>query len=70
MAERPSGKTLTANQLVLRKLKEMFDRNEIVAADSSETNVWVMLAAAETFSDLLEKNPPYQLSGQKPTHRA
>lgn len=29
MAERPSGKKLTANELVLRKLKETFDRNEI-----------------------------------------
>jgi hypothetical protein len=69
MAERPSGKKLTANELVLQKLKETFDRNENVAVDSNGTNVWVMLAAAEPFSDLLEKNLPYPLTGQKPTHR-
>ena len=69
MAERPSGKRLTADELVLQKLKETFERNENINIDGNGTNVWVMLAAAETFSDLLEKNPPYQLSGQKPTHR-
>lgn len=69
MAERPSGKKLTANELVLRKLKETFDRNENVAADSSGTNVWVMLAALKPFSDHLGEQLPYPLSGQKPTHR-
>jgi hypothetical protein len=68
MAERPSGKKLRANELVLQKLKETFDRNEN-AVDSNGTNVWVMLAAAEPFSDLLEKNLPYPPSDQKPTHR-
>lgn len=46
MAEKPGGKKLTANELVLQKLKETFERNGNVAADSSGTNVWVMLAAA------------------------
>lgn len=69
MAEKPSGKKLTADELVLQKLKETFERNENINVDSNGTNVWVMLAAAEAFSDLLEKNPPYQLSGQTPTHR-
>lgn len=68
MAERPRGKKLTANELVLRKLKETFDRNENVA-DSNGTKVWVMLAALKPFSDLLGEHLPYPLSGQKPTHR-
>ncbi|MUT67449.1 hypothetical protein [Paenibacillus sp. NEAU-GSW1] len=61
MAERPSGNKLTANELVLRKLKETFDRNENVAADSNGTNVWVMLVAAEPLSELLAENLPYPL---------
>jgi hypothetical protein len=69
MAERKSGKKLTADELVLKKLKKTFDRDENVTADNNGTNVWVMLVAAEPFSDLLEKIPPYQLFGQKPTHR-
>ncbi|MDB5054115.1 MAG: hypothetical protein JWM44_2165 [Bacilli bacterium] len=69
MAERPSGKKLTANELVLKKLKETFERNGNVAVDSSGTNVWVMLIAAEPIFDLLAENLPYPLSGQKPTHR-
>ncbi|MFE0555072.1 hypothetical protein ACFW1P_03920 [Paenibacillus sp. NPDC058910] len=69
MAERPSGKKLTANELVLRKLKETFDRNGNVTADSDETNIWVMLAALKPFSDQLEEHLPYPLSGRKPTHR-
>ncbi|WP_165972432.1 hypothetical protein [Paenibacillus piri] len=47
MAERPSGKKLTVNELVLQKLKDMFDRNENVTSDSNGSNVWVMLVAAE-----------------------
>ncbi len=69
MAERPSRKTLTADELVLQKLKETFERNGNVTADSNGTNVWVMLAASEAFSDLLAENLPYPLSDQKPTHR-
>ncbi len=68
MAERPSGMKLTANELLLQKLKETFDQNEN-AADSNGTNVWVMLVAVETFPDLLERDLPYPPSGQKPTHR-
>jgi hypothetical protein len=68
MAERPSGKKLMANELVLQKLKDMFDRNENVTADSNGTNVWVMLVAAEPLSDLLAENLPYPLTDQKPTH--
>jgi hypothetical protein len=47
MVERPCGKKLTANELVLQKLKETFDRNENVTSDSNGTNVWVMHVAAE-----------------------
>lgn len=70
MAERPSGKKLTANELVLRKLKETFERNENIIVDSNGTNVWIMLVAAEPFSDLLVENLSYPLIDQKPTHRA
>ncbi|MHA6481651.1 hypothetical protein ACX1C1_07080 [Paenibacillus sp. strain BS8-2] len=69
MAERPSGKKLTANELVLQKLKETFERNGNVTSDCNGTNVWVMLVAAEPLSDLLVENLPYPLTGQKPTHR-
>lgn len=69
MAERPSGKKLKENELVLQKLKETFDRNENVTVDSNGTNVWVMLVAAEPLSDLLAENLPHPLSGRKPTHR-
>ena len=69
MAERSSGNKLTANELVLQKLKETFDRNENVAVDSNGTNVWVMLAATEPLSDLLAENLPYPLTDRKPTHR-
>ncbi|SED13150.1 hypothetical protein [Paenibacillus sp. GP183] len=69
MAERPNGKTLTANELVLQKLKETFDRNGNVTTDSNGTNVWVMLVVSEPCSDLLEKDLPYPPSNQKPTHR-
>lgn len=70
MVERTGGKKLTANELVLQKLKETFERNGIVNADSNGTNVWVMLVAAEPFSDLHVENLSYQLTVQKPTHRA
>lgn len=69
MAERPSGKKLTANELVLQQLKETFERNENVTADRNGTNVWIMLVAAELLSDLLEVNLPYPPFDQKPTHR-
>jgi hypothetical protein len=69
MVERPCGKKLTANELVLQKLKETFDRNENVTSDSNGTNVWVMHVAAEPLSDLLVEHLPYPLSNRKPTHR-
>src|SRR5690606_35298055 len=69
MAERTSGKKLIANELVLQKLKETFDRNENITADSGGTNVWVMLAALKPFSDHLGQHLPYPLTDQKPTHR-
>ncbi|MGG4495459.1 hypothetical protein [Brevibacillus reuszeri] len=68
MAERPSGKKLTANKLVPQKLKETFDRNENVTTDINGTNVWVMLAALKPFSEHLGEHLPYPLSGRKPTH--
>ncbi|WP_442600559.1 hypothetical protein [Paenibacillus sp. KN14-4R] len=69
MAERPGGKKLTANDLVLHKLKETFERNENVTVDCNGTNIWVMLVAAKPFSDLLVENLSYPLTDQKPTHR-
>lgn len=33
MAEKSSGKKLTANELILQKLKETFDQDENVAND-------------------------------------
>lgn len=69
MAERPSGKKLTANELVLQKLKETFERNENVAADSNWTNVWVMLVAIASFSES-SALPTWPLphSEQRPSH--
>lgn len=69
MAERPSGKKLTVNELILQKLKETFDRDENVTADSNGTNVWVMLVAVEPLLVLLAENLPYLLNDRKPTHR-
>jgi hypothetical protein len=69
MAEKPSGKTLTANELVLQKLTETFERNGNVAADSSGTNVWVMLVAAEPLAYGEESSFRRTPSEQKPTHR-
>ncbi|WP_127596122.1 hypothetical protein [Paenibacillus lautus] len=63
-----SGKKLTANELVLQKLKETFDRNENITADSGGTNVWVMFATLKPFSHHLGQHLPYPLSGRKPTH--
>lgn len=68
MAESPSGKKLTANKLVLQKLKQTFERNENVTDDCNGTNIWVMLIAAEPFSDLLVGNLSYPPTEQKPTH--
>lgn len=70
MAKRPSGKKLTANELFLQKLKEMFERNENVIEDCNRTNIWVILVATEPFSDLSVENLSYTLTDQKPTHRA
>jgi hypothetical protein len=69
MAERSSGKKLTANELALQKLKETFERNEHVTINCNGTNIWVMLVAAKPFSNLLEENLSYPLTDQKPTHR-
>jgi len=69
MAQRPSGRKMTANELVLQKLKMTFDRNENVITDRNGMNVWVMFAALSSYSDLLEEHFPYPLSGRKPTHR-
>ena len=69
MAERTSGKKLTANELVLRKLKDTFELNGNFTSDSKGTNVWVMLVAAEPIFGLLAENLPYPLTGRKPTHR-
>jgi hypothetical protein len=43
MLERSNGKTLTANEMVLQKLKEPLERNGNVAAESNGTIVWVLL---------------------------
>lgn len=39
MVERPSGKKLTVNELILRKLKETFDRNEDVKTNVNGTTL-------------------------------
>jgi len=70
MAERPSRKKLTVNELILRKLKETFDRNEVVTTNINGTNVWVMLVTAEPFSDLQVENLSFPLTEQMPTHSA
>ncbi|MEC0371145.1 hypothetical protein [Paenibacillus chibensis] len=70
MAQRPSGRKMTANELVLQKLKMTFDRREAVADNINWTNVWVMLVVSEPFSDLLVENLSYPLTEQMPTHRA
>ncbi|MDQ0060739.1 hypothetical protein [Paenibacillus harenae] len=70
MAERPSGKKLTANELVLQNLKESFDRNENVTDNNSNgTNVCVMLVAAEPFASNDENGLGPSLDELKPTHR-
>jgi hypothetical protein len=67
MAERTGAKKLTANELIVRKLKETFDREGIDDADGA--NVWVMAAAAKPFQQGEENEPARKPSSQKPTHR-
>lgn len=69
MAERTSGKKLTANELVLQKLKETFNRNENVTVDSNGTNVWVMLVAVKPIAELQKESLSYAVQTQIPTHQ-
>ncbi|RAV00170.1 hypothetical protein [Paenibacillus sp. YN15] len=68
MAEPTSAKKLTANELLVRKLKETFDRKGSPPNEGS--NVWVMAAAAKPFQkgedNGLTKIPD---DGHRPTHR-
>jgi hypothetical protein len=67
MAERTSAKKLTANQMIVRKLKETFNRNAL--AEDEGVNVWVMVAAAKPFQEGEENELKPELGRQKPSHR-
>lgn len=69
MAERPSGKKLTSNEMILQKLKETFDRNENITTDRNGTNVWLMLVAVKPITELQEDSLPYTVHEQFPTHQ-
>ena len=68
MAERPSGKKLTANELVLRKLNETFNTS---GQETGHCNVWVMLAAVVPFgkSSTLP-SWPLPSTEERPSHHA
>lgn len=68
MAERTSSKRLTATELIVRKLKETFDRKG--AAPNEGSSVWVMAATATTFQKGEEDNGLTKMpDGHRPTHR-
>lgn len=69
MAERPSGKKLTSNEMILQKLKETFDRNENITTDRNGTNVWLMLVVVKPITELQEDSLPYTVHEQFPTHQ-
>lgn len=69
MAERPIENRLTTNELIVRKLKETFNRDGNIFADRNGTNVWVMTAAAKPFSESQESDHEQQFGEQKPSHR-
>jgi hypothetical protein len=69
MAERPCGKKLMANELVLQKLRETFEQNENITTNSNGTNVWVMLVATKSIAELQKESLPYAVQTQVPTHQ-
>ena len=69
MAERPSEKKLTVNELVVQKLKESFKRHENITTNSNGTNVWVMLIAMNPIAELHKESLPYAVQTQVPTHQ-
>jgi len=66
MAERTNSKKLTANELIVQKLKETFDRKGAVPNEGS--NVWVMTVAAKPFQEGVENGLSQEPGSRKPTH--
>ncbi|MDQ0048449.1 hypothetical protein J2T18_002749 [Paenibacillus polymyxa] len=68
MAKRTSKHLLTANQLIIQKLKETFNQNGNILEEPNNTNVWLMSVAVIPF-DPHKHTLPFQITDDRiPTH--
>ncbi|OMD12606.1 hypothetical protein NSS98_30785 [Paenibacillus sp. FSL E2-0274] len=68
MAKRTSKHQLTANELIIQKLKETFNQNGNILEEPNNTNLWLMSVTAIPFDPHIHTLPFQTTDERIPTH--